>query len=80
VDPVIGAAGLAAASGLFTALMQQQSAKEQAERQERLERERAARERLQQAQQNQLSIVKGMGEGEQNAIGNLISVLMRTAR
>lgn len=80
VDPVIGAAGLSAAAGLFTALMNQNAQREAQERAERLAREEAARQRLAQAQQDQLKIVGGMGQGEQNALGTLIATLQKTAR
>ncbi len=80
MDPVVGAAGVTAASGLLQALMQQQMQRESDERAERLAKEQAARQALQQAQQNQLGTIQGMGKGEQDALGTLISVLQRTAR
>lgn len=80
VDPVYGAAGMTAAAGLLTALMNQQAQKEAQERAERLAKEEAARQRLAQAQQNQLGIIQGMGKGEQDALGTLIASLKSTAR
>lgn len=80
VAPVIAAAGLTAAAGLFSSLMQQQQAREAQERAEKLAKEQAEQEALQRAQQNQLSTIQGMGHGEQNALQTLIATLSKTAR
>jgi len=80
VAPVIAAAGISAAAGLFQNLMAQEAAKQAAAEQEKRDREAAARARLAQAEQNQLNTVKDMGQNEQSAINNLMAALMRTAR
>ena len=80
VEPVIGAAGLQVAGGLFQQLMAAEQAKQAQAQAERMAREEAERQRLRQAEQNQLQTVKDVGQGEQQAINQLMSVLMRTAR
>lgn len=80
VAPVIGAAGIGAAAGLFQQLMAAEQAKQAQAHAEQMAREEAERQRLRQAEQNQLQTVKDMGQGEQSAINNLMAVLMRTAR
>lgn len=80
MDPVIGAAGLTALATLFSGVMNQNAAKEQAKEAERLALEREKRERLAQAQRDQINIVQRMGEGEQGALNQLMGVLARTAR
>lgn len=77
--PVI-AAGIMAGVGLLQSLMQQEAAKKAAAEQERRDREAAAAARLQNAEQNQLSTVRNMGQQEQSAIGNLMAALQRTQR
>lgn len=76
MDPVIGAAALGGVSQLFTQLMAQEAAAEQA----RLAREEEAKKRLAQAQRDQISIAGRMGESEQGAINQLMAALARTQR
>lgn len=80
VAPVVAAAGLSAAAGLFQALMQQQAQKEADERAYKIAREQQAKAALQKAQDDQLRTIGNMGTGEQNALSNLMSALQRTAR
>ena len=91
VEPVtatyIGGAALTALGTLMGTLMQQQQAKKAQEEarkaEERARRDafaREARDRVGQAEQTQLSTIRGMGDGEQDAIGQLMAALGRTAR
>jgi len=77
---VIAAAGLAAAAGLFTQLMQQRAAREAEERARKRELEMEARSRLERAQTQQIGTAQRMGENEQGALGQLLGVLARTQR
>lgn len=78
--PVVAAAGITAGVALLQQLMQAEAAKKAQEEADKRAREAAAAQRLQQAEQNQLSTVQHMGQQEQSAIGNLMAALQRTAR
>ena len=87
VDPVIGAAALTVLGGLMSSMLQREQAQKESEkaakiaeraRQDALARD--ARDRVAAAQQNQLSTIRGMGDGEQDAIGQLMAAIGRTAR
>ncbi len=78
--PVIAAAGLTAAAGLFQSLMQQRAEREAADRQAKMDREAEERARLERAKMNQIEIAQRMGQNEQGALGQLLGVLARTQR
>lgn len=87
VDPVIGAAALTVLGGLMSGMMQRNDAKSaaksaarEAEKNRQAALEKEARDRVAQAQQNQLGTARAMGQGEQDALGQLITALARTAR
>lgn len=83
MDPAtgaIGAAGLTALAGLFSGIMQKESAEKAAREAEKAAREREARERLAQAQRDQISNIQQSAGNEQGALNQLMAVLARTAR
>jgi uncharacterized protein HemX len=80
VAPIIIAAAVSAAAGLMQQMQQQQQAKEEAERALAIQRERESHAQLQDAQKQQLGQINGMGRGEQDAIGQMMAALQRTAR
>lgn len=79
-SPVVAMAGLSAAAGLFQTLMKMQAEKEAQQREYAIQKQRDAQQRLNQTQDNQISIAQRMGTNEQNALQNLMAAISRTVR
>lgn len=76
----VAAAGLSAASGLFTELMRQQAAREQQKRDERFRKEMDARDKVAGAMRDNVTTAGNIGQAHQGALNQLLGVLSRSAR